>query len=53
MYEALNRSVAGHVPKHESHAAHQLTREWGDADIDKVVDNRAGMKGEARDQRKR
>lgn len=51
--EALILCASGHVPKHESHAAHQLTREWGDADIDKVVDNRAGLKGEARDQRKR
>ncbi|MBU0916123.1 hypothetical protein [Aquabacterium parvum] len=51
--EALILCASGHVSKHESHAAHHLTREWGDADIDKVVDNRAGMKGEARDQRKR
>ena len=51
--EALILCASGQGPKHESHAAHQLTREWRDADIDKVVDNRAGIKGESRDQRKR
>jgi hypothetical protein len=33
---------------HEFHVQHEITREWGDAAIDKVVDNRAGVEGEAR-----
>ena len=51
--EAIILCSSGHAPSHDFHAAHELTREWGDADIDKVVDNRAGVKDEARDQRKR
>jgi hypothetical protein len=51
--EALILSASGHAPHHQFHEAHQLTREWTDADLDKVVDNRAGVKDAARDQRKR
>ncbi len=51
--EALILSASGHAPHHQFHDAHQLTREWTDADLDKVVDNRAGVKDAARDQRKR
>ncbi|MCC7544270.1 MAG: hypothetical protein IT506_02125 [Aquabacterium sp.] len=51
--EALILSASGHAPNHQFHEAHQLTREWTDADLDKVVDNRAGVKDAARDQRKR
>ncbi len=51
--EALILSASGHAPSHQFHEAHQLTREWTDADLDKVVDNRAGVKDAARDQRKR
>lgn len=51
--EALILSASGHAPNHQFHKAHQLTREWTDADLDKVVDNRAGVKDAARDQRKR
>lgn len=51
--ETLILCASGHAPNHEFHSAHQLTREWGDADIDKVVDSRAGIKDEARDRRKR
>ena len=51
--EALILSASGHAPSHQFHETHQLTREWTDADLDKVVDNRAGVKDAARDQRKR
>ena len=51
--EALIMLVAGQRVEHSFHEAHQITREWGDSDIEKVVDNRAGFKGEARDARRR
>lgn len=51
--EALILSASGHAPSHQFHEAHQSTREWLDPDLDKVVDNRAGVKDAARDQRKR
>lgn len=51
--EALILSASGHAPSHQFHEAHQSTREWLDADLDKVVDNRAGVKDAARDQRRR
>ena len=51
--EALILSASGHAPSHQFHETHQLTREWTDTDLDKVVDNRAGMKGDARDRRRR
>jgi hypothetical protein len=49
----LDAQASGHAPNHQFHETHQLTREWTDADLDKVVDNRAGVKDAARDQRKR
>lgn len=51
--EALILSASGHAPSHQFHEAHQSTREWLDPDLDKVVDNRAGVKDAARAQRKR
>lgn len=46
--EALIKLMAQQRVADEFHAAHQVTREWGDADIDKVVDNRAGFVDEGR-----
>lgn len=46
--EALIQHVAGRPVQQDSHAAHQTTREWGDNDIDKAVDNRAGLYDEGR-----
>lgn len=51
--EAIIMLAAGQRVEHSVHAAHQITREWGDSDIEKVVDNRAGFAGEARDARRR
>jgi hypothetical protein len=51
--EALILHTAGQAVKHESHAAHQTTNQWGDSDIEKVVDNRAGFKDASRDRRTR
>jgi len=41
--EALIKLTAQQAVSHDFHGTHQATREWGDADIDKVVDNRAGF----------
>lgn len=46
--EAMIKLVAQRPVPADFHAAHELTREWGDAAIDKVVDNRAGFQAEAR-----
>jgi hypothetical protein len=51
--EALILHTAGRTVQHSFHAAHATTREWTDSDIDKVVDNRAGIKDSARDRRSR
>lgn len=48
---ALSRWVAGQNPITDTHKAHEATREWQDADIDKVVDNRAGLTDKQRDHR--
>lgn len=46
--EALIKLTSEQKVPHEFHSAHQVTREWRDSDIDKVVDNRAGFEGPAR-----
>lgn len=46
--EALILHVANKPINPNMHAAHEITREWGDAAIDKVVDNRAGLINEGR-----
>lgn len=46
--EALIKLIAQQSVPTDFHAAHEVTREWGDAAIDKVVDNRAGLEGAAR-----
>lgn len=46
--EALIKLTAQQSVPHDFHSAHLVTREWGDADIDKVVDNRAGLVDEGR-----
>ncbi|MCA6216262.1 hypothetical protein KGA65_06885 [Ideonella sp. B7] len=46
--EALIKLIAKQDVSADFHAAHEVTREWGDAAIDKVVDNRAGLEGAAR-----
>ena len=51
--EALILHTAGKHVDPAMHATHQLTREWTDSDIEKVVDNRAGFKDAARDRRTR
>lgn len=51
--EALIMHIAQQAVQDGMHATHQLTREWGDSDIEKVVDNRAGYAGAARDKRTR
>ncbi|BAK75939.1 hypothetical protein NH8B_1109 [Pseudogulbenkiania sp. NH8B] len=48
---ALSRWVTGHNPVSETHKAHELTREWRDAEIDKVIDARAGLTRKQRDKR--
>ncbi|AOX99746.1 hypothetical protein [Jeongeupia sp. USM3] len=48
---SLTRWVSGQGPKSDTHRAHEMTREWRDADIEKVADARAGLEGKARDQR--
>lgn len=48
---ALSRWVAGQKPATDTHKAHEATREWRDAEIDKVVDHRAGLAGKQRDHR--
>jgi hypothetical protein len=51
--EALILHTAGKSVDASMHATHQVTREWTDSDIEKVVDNRAGFAGPARDKRTR
>lgn len=51
--EALIMLTAGQKVEDAFHAAHEVTREWGDDAIEKVVDKRAGHTGAARDKRKR
>lgn len=46
--EALIKLTAQQRVPAEFHAAHEITKEWGDSAIDTVVDNRAGLKEEAR-----
>lgn len=46
--EAQIKLMAQQRVPDEFHAGHQVTREWTDNDIDKVVDNRAGYVGEGR-----
>jgi hypothetical protein len=48
---ALSRWVAGQKPTTDTHKAHETTREWRDAEIDKVVDSRAGLTDKQRDHR--
>lgn len=48
---ALSRWVAGQKPATDTHKAHEATREWRDAEIDKVVDHRAGLDDKQRDHR--
>ena len=48
---ALSRWVAGQKPTTDTHKAHATTREWRDAEIDKVVDHRAGLADKQRDNR--
>lgn len=51
--EALILHTAGKSVDTSMHATHQLTREWTDSDIEKVVDNRAGFEDSGRDKRTR
>jgi hypothetical protein len=51
--EALIKLSAQQPVQQNVHGSHAVTREWKDAAIDKVVDNRAGLQGEARDARRR
>jgi hypothetical protein len=51
--EAAILHTAGQSVEPSMHATHQLTREWRDSDIEKVVDYRAGLEGTARDKRTR
>ena len=51
--EALIMHTAANVVEPGMHGTHQLSREWRDSDIEKVVDNRAGLEGRARDMRTR
>jgi hypothetical protein len=51
--EALILHTAGKPVDLGMHTTHQATREWTDSDIEKVVDNRAGLKGSVRDRRTR
>lgn len=51
--EALIMHIAQQPVQEGMHAAHQVTREWRDSDIEKVVDNRAGYFEAGRDKRTR
>lgn len=51
--EAVILHTANKSVEPSMHATHQLTHEWRDRDIEKVVDNRAGLAGTARDKRKK
>lgn len=51
--EALVLHSAGKMVDASMHATHQLTHEWTDSDIEKVVDNRAGFEGVGRVRRTR
>lgn len=51
--EALIKLSAQQPIQQSFHGSHAVTREWKDADIDKVVDHRAGLQGEVRDARRR
>jgi len=51
--EAALLYTAGKKVDQSMHATHQVTREWIDSDIEKVVDNRAGLEGVTRDKRTR
>lgn len=46
--EALIKLTAQQRVPDDFHGSHQVTREWGDTSIDKVVDNRAGLVGDDR-----
>lgn len=41
--EALILHASGRTVEHATHAAHQVTREWGDNEIAQVVNDRAGI----------
>lgn len=49
--EALIQLAVQQQVPHEFHGTHEVTREWLDADIDKVVDNRAGFYDESRNRK--
>jgi hypothetical protein len=51
--EALIMHTARQRVDPNMHRAHQVTREWRDSDIERVVDNRAGFAGAGRDARTR
>lgn len=51
--EAIILHTAGKSVESSMHATHQVTREWRDSDIEKVVDNRAGYTDAGRDKRTR
>ena len=51
--EALIMHIAQQSASESMHAAHEVTRQWGDNDIEKVVDNRAGYVDVTRDARTR
>jgi hypothetical protein len=51
--EALVKLVAREAVPSTFHSSHEITRAWGDAEIEKVVDNRAGFRGQGRDARDR
>jgi hypothetical protein len=51
--EALSRLVLHQRVDPSFHGAHEITRAWDDAAIEKVVDNRAGFKSTDRDARNR
>lgn len=51
--EAAILYTAGNKVDQSMHATHQVTREWRDSEIEKVVDNRAGVEGSSRDKRTR
>lgn len=51
--EALILHAAQRPVEANMHAAHEVTREWTDSDIEKVADKRAGIEGAARDKRNR
>lgn len=46
--EALLAHAAGSSPSQRIHATHEITREWGDSEIQRITNNRSGLNAQAR-----